>query len=76
MEKRAEYEEAADMERTKSWTEDTPQSEFARVLPPGPFERWVVVGFWLLVVAVMAGRLNLPDSAAQSPRPAAQGTMK
>ncbi|MGX5734772.1 hypothetical protein [Bosea thiooxidans] len=76
MEKRAEDKEAADMQQARSWSDDTPDSEFARILPPRRFESWIVVGFWLLVVAVMAGRLALPGSATQPTRPAAQATMQ
>jgi hypothetical protein len=54
--------EMADLERASSWNEATPDSEFARVLPRQPFERWIVAGFWLLIVAVLAARIVFPTS--------------
>ncbi|WP_156410399.1 hypothetical protein [Bosea sp. Root381] len=64
------------MDRASSWNEATPDSEFARILPRRPFERWIVAGLWLLIAALLAGRLVLPAPSGEAPPSAAQVTIR
>lgn len=64
------------MDSASAWNEATPDSEFARVLPHRPFERWIVAGLWLLIAALIAGRLVLPVPSSEAPPSAALVTIR
>ena len=57
------------MGKTTTWNEDTPPREIADFLPRKPNERWLDLGFRLLVVALLCGWFFMPQPAAD-PSPA------
>jgi hypothetical protein len=59
--------EAAEMARAIAWNEDTPASQIADFLPRKSYERWLDLGFGLLVAALLGGWLLLPPPPGQSP---------
>lgn len=56
--------EAVEMGRATSWTEDTPAREIADFLPRRSGERWLELGFRLLIVALLCGWFAMPQPAA------------
>ena len=58
------------MSKTTTWNEDTPPREIADFLPRKPHERWLDLGFRLLVVALLCGWFFMPQPGAD-PLPAA-----
>lgn len=61
--------EAADMARMTGWDEDTSPRVIAEFLPRSQHERWLELGFRLLVVALLGGWFFMPRPAID-PRPA------
>ena len=62
--------EATEMGRTTGWDEDTSPREIADFLPRTSHERWLELGFRLLVVALLCGWFFVPRPAVDL-RPAA-----
>ncbi|HEV7260176.1 MAG TPA: hypothetical protein VGN82_20490 [Bosea sp. (in: a-proteobacteria)] len=58
------------MARATAWDEDTAPSQIAEFLPRKPYERWLDLGFGLVVAALLGGWLLLPQPANEA-RPAA-----
>lgn len=52
--------EAQMMDRAARWTEDTPPREIADSLPARRHERWIDLGFGLLIAVLLMGWLAHP----------------
>ena len=68
--------EAAEMARTTAWDEDSSASQIAEFLPRKPYERWLDLGFGLLVAALLGGWLLLPQPTAETRPMAPQATLR
>ncbi|MFA6967090.1 hypothetical protein [Bosea sp. (in: a-proteobacteria)] len=64
--------EAVEMAKAMSWNEDTSAREIANFLPRKPGERWLDLGFRLLIVALLCGWFSMPRPAADPAPSAAQ----
>ncbi len=64
--------EAQMMDRVARWTEDTPPCEITDTLPARRHERWIDLGFGLLVAVLLLGWLALPGPDRALPTPANQ----
>lgn len=64
------------MARTTAWDEDNSASQIAEFLPRKPYERWLDLGFGLLVAALLGGWLLLPPSRGEPPAIAPQTTLR
>lgn len=76
MSERASDKEAVDMAKATTWSEDTSPREIADFLPRKPGERWLDLGFRLLVVALLCGWFFMPRPAVDTPPPAIQTTTR
>lgn len=72
----ADEREAAEMARTTAWDEDTSASQIADFLPRKPYERWLDLGFGVLVAALLGGWLLLPQPAVETRPVAPQATLR
>jgi hypothetical protein len=72
----ADEKEAAEMATTTAWDEDTAPSQIADFLPRKPYERWLDLGFGLVVVALLGGWLLLPQPANEAPPATPQATLR
>jgi hypothetical protein len=68
--------EAAMMARTTVWDEETAPNQIADFLPRKPYERWLDLGFGLLVAALLCGWLLLPQPAGEARPAAPQATLR
>lgn len=64
------------MGTTTTWNEDTSPREIADFLPRKANERWLDLGFRLLVVALLCGWFFIPQPAADRPPLAPQATTR
>jgi len=64
------------MARATAWNEDTPASQIADFLPRKPYEKWLDLGFGLLVAALLGGWLLLPPSTGDAPAKTPQATLR
>ncbi|WP_156639811.1 hypothetical protein [Bosea sp. PAMC 26642] len=62
------------MDRAARWTEDTASREIADFLPRSRHERWIDLGFGLLVAILLLGWSALPDPAARPQPPTGQSS--
>ena len=76
MSERASDKEAVDMAKATIWSEDTSPREIADFLPRKPGERWLDLGFRLLVVALLCGWFFMPQPAADPTPSAPQATSR
>lgn len=53
------------MAKAMSWNEDTSAHEIADLLPRKPGERWLDLGFRLLIVALLCGWFSMPQPATE-----------
>ncbi len=76
MSERASDKETVEMGKATTWDDDTSPREIADFLPRKPGERWLDLGFRLLVVALLCGWFFMPQPAADPTRSTPQATTR